>query len=88
MNSLRLGVCDREQFVNKGDEVNLSSTLRDRYDSLPTLGFDCHEQIGGAVAYVLIVIFGWAVGCHGQWRSAVSDKSIFQSRYEPEGRGS
>ena len=67
VNSARFGVYASEQFFDEGDEVSLSSTRCDRDDSLPTLGLDRYEQIGGAVAYVLIVILDWAVGCHGQW---------------------
>ena len=45
VNPARFGVCASEQFFDEGDEVNFSSTLCDRDDSLPTFGLDRYEQI-------------------------------------------
>src|SRR5665811_541879 len=56
VNSSRLGVCASEQVIDEGDEVNLSSTLGDRDDSLARFGLDGHEQVGGAVAHILVVL--------------------------------
>src|SRR5450830_320136 len=52
----------------------LSATLGDRDDSLSRFGLDGNEQIGGAVAHVLVVLLGWVVLLHGQRLAAVADK--------------
>ena len=61
-------------LIDESDEVNLSATLGDRDDSLSRFGLDGNEQIGGAVAHVLVVLLGWVVLLHGQRLAAVADE--------------
>ena len=46
VNSSCPSVYASEQFIDEGDEVNLSSALGDRNDSLSRLGLNGHEQVG------------------------------------------
>ena len=61
VNATSLGVGAGEQFVDEGDEVGLAAVFGDRDRSLARLGFDRHEQVGRALADVLVVDF--AAGC-------------------------
>ena len=58
------------------DEVNFPAPLGDRDDSLPRFGLDGHEQVGGAVAHILVVLLGGVVRCHGQRLAAVADELL------------
>ena len=74
VNSARLGVCGGEQFADEGNEVNLDAMLSDRDDPLSCFGLDRHEQVGRAVARVLVVMLGEGALGHGQRRAVVADE--------------
>ena len=74
VNATGLGACPREQVVDEGDEVNLSPALGDRDHAPSGLGLNGHEQVGGAMSRVLIVLLGRGLWCHGQRLAAVSDQ--------------
>ena len=74
VNATSLGVGAGEQFVDEGDEVALAPVFGDRDRSLARLGLDRHEQVGRALADVLVVDFGGGVRRHRQRRAAVREQ--------------
>jgi hypothetical protein len=70
----RLGIRANEQFLDEGDEVGFATMIGDADDSLPRFGLNGDEQVGRAVARVLIVVLGRAARGHGQRRPAVADE--------------
>ena len=66
VNSACFGIGASEKLIDKGDEINFSAMGSNRGDSFTALGLDGHEQVGRAVAYVLVVLLGsmpWAMAC-------------------------
>ena len=73
VNSWRFSVQACKKLSDEGGKVFISFSISDWDDSVPTLGLDRYERIGGTVAYALIGILGWAVGRHDQSHAAVKD---------------
>ena len=74
MHSSSLGIRAGQQVADERHEVCLASALCDRDGPLPSFGLDSHEQIGRAVAHVLVVHFFGAARVHRQRCTAVADE--------------
>lgn len=71
MHTFGFRICPSEQLADEANEVGLGAVSGYRDDTATGLGLDRHEQIGCAVAFVFLVLRGWAARLHRQWFAAV-----------------
>ena len=74
VNATCLGTGIGQQIADERNEVDLAALRRDFDDSLTRPGLNRNEQVGGSVAYVLVVLLGRAAFSHRQWLAAVGDE--------------